>query len=208
MRGAAGLGVLLAALTGCGAAATSHTAEPAGAVQAEGTGKSESSGPSADVSESNLPPRPPDGFLELRVAGVIPTEHGPAVLLGTKKRDVLVPIFIGETEALSIDLRLRRREYSRPLTHDLLDAVLREVGGKIVSVQIDAVQENVFVATLIIRVNQREVRLDSRASDAIALALGSKAPIFVSRQVIESAGIRRDGKSPSANDPVGAEGEI
>jgi bifunctional DNase/RNase len=208
MRGAVGLGLLIVALSGCGAAAGRPTAEQPNAVEADGAGKSESSESSANAGKSGLPPRPPEGFVEMRAAGVIPTEHGPAVLLTTRKRDVLVPIFIGETEALSIDLRLRRREYSRPLTHDLLDAVLREVGGKIVSVQIDAIQEDVFVATLIIRVNEREVRLDSRASDAIALALGSKAPIFVSRQVIETAGMRRDGTHPSAEDPLGGAGTI
>ena len=200
MRRGAGLGLLLAALTGCGGAATGPAAGRPTGSPADGSETSESSKPSTNAGKSNLPPRPPDGFLEMRAAGVIPTEHGPAVLLTTQKRDVLVPIFIGETEALSIDLRLRRQEYSRPLTHDLLDAVLREVGGEIVSVQIDAIQEDVFVATLIIRVNQREIRLDSRASDAIALALGSKAPIFVSRQVIETAGMRRDGNRPSVGD--------
>jgi len=203
-----GLGLLILALHGCGGAAATPAAEHPDPAQKEKAGTTQPSGSGSDADEANLPPRPPEGFLEMQVAGVIPTEHGPAVLLGTQKRNVLVPIFIGETEALSIDLRLRRREYSRPLTHDLLDAILREVGGKIVSVQIDALQENVFVATLILRVNHREIRLDSRASDAIALALGSKAPIFVSRQVIESAGMRRDGKTPSGTDPVDGAGKI
>jgi len=150
----------------------------------------------------------PAGFVEMTVLGV--GRHGGdnAVMLVDAARRVFVPIFIGGTEALSIVLRHERRRFERPLTHDLLDAVLRELGGELLKVHVDALKGDRFVGTVYVRHAGRVAALDARASDAIALALGSRVPIFVAREVIDTAGIRPDARpdaSPERGPPPGGD---
>ena len=123
------------------------------------------------------------------VGGVAPTPQGNAVLLSDEAGTVGLPIFVGDGEALSILVRLRQHPYQRPLTHDLLDTILRRLGGSIESVRVDAVKSNVFFATVVVRSQGRVFEVDSRASDAIALAVGNNAPIFVAKPVIQQAAI-------------------
>ena len=120
---------------------------------------------------------------------VMPAEQGNVVLLSDLGETVFVPIFIGDSEALVISLRLTDQAFVRPLTHDLLDAVLRELGAELVEVRIDSLQDSAFVATVQIRRDSSLIMLDSRASDGIALALGNEAPIYVSRDVIAETGL-------------------
>jgi uncharacterized protein len=133
--------------------------------------------------------KPPEGYVRMVVGGVAPTPQGNAVLLSDERGTVGLPIFVGEGEALSILVRLRQHPFQRPLTHDLLDTIMRRLGGSIESVRVDAVKNNVFFATVLVRSKDRVFEVDSRASDAIALAVGNNAPIFVARPVIEQAGI-------------------
>jgi hypothetical protein len=104
----------------------------------------------------------------------------------------MVPIFVGGTEALSIQLRLERQRYQRPLTHDLLDAVTRELHGEFEKVQVDDLRDNVYIGTVFVRDGRRVAVIDARPSDAIAIAIGAEVPIFVARKVIEAAGVRRE----------------
>jgi bifunctional DNase/RNase len=127
---------------------------------------------------------------------VTPTPHGLAVLLSDKAGTVVVPIFIGGTEALSIDMRMRHEPRERPLTHDLLDAVVRELGGRLIKVQVDDVRDDVFFGRVFVRHDGRIAEIDARPSDAIALAVGAGVPIFVSKRVVREAGIYRDGADP------------
>jgi uncharacterized protein len=145
--------------------------------------------------------RPPAGYVRMVVGGVAPTSQGNAVLLSDLAGTVGVPIFVGDGEALSILVRWRQHPNQRPLTHDLLDTIMRRLGGSIESVRVDAVKSNVFFATVLVRSNGRVFEVDSRASDAIALAVGNNAPIFVARTVIQLAGIdvrgmRKPGAAP------------
>jgi hypothetical protein len=137
----------------------------------------------------------PQGYVEMTVGDVTSTGEGHAVLLVDESSDVVVPIFIGPNEAMSIDLRHRKQRYQRPLTHDLLDSILHELGGSLVKVQIDDIKDNTFVGAVFVRTPTRVVELDARPSDAIALALGNHVPIFVARRVIEQAGVHRDDRS-------------
>jgi bifunctional DNase/RNase len=131
---------------------------------------------------------PPSGYVELVVQDVVPTPHGqPAVLLRDASASLLVPIFIGGTEALSIELRHNKKRYARPLTHDLFDALLDKLGGKLVRVQIDGVRDETFVGAVFVQRGAEVIELDARPSDAIALAVGSGAPIYVSPEVIQMA---------------------
>lgn len=145
----------------------------------------------------------PAGYARMVVAGVAPTKQGNAVVLSDEGHAVGIPIFVGDTEALAIALRVRGQSYTRPLTHDLLDAVMRRLGGRLSSVRVDALKDEVFHATIVIvRPDGQLTEIDSRASDAIALAVGNGAPIFVAREVIEQAGIDLGslGLSPAGDD--------
>jgi bifunctional DNase/RNase len=140
-------------------------------------------------------PGAPQGYVEMTVGDVTSTGEGHAVLLVDESSDVVVPIFIGPNEAMAIDLRHRKQRYQRPLTHDLLDSILHELGGSLVKVQIDDIKDNTFVGAVFVRTATRVVELDARPSDAIALALGNHVPIFVARQVIDRAGVHRGDRS-------------
>jgi hypothetical protein len=89
---------------------------------------------------------------------------------------------------MAIQLRLERRRFERPLTHDLLDTMIRELGGEVVKVHVDDLKSNTFVATLFIKKGERTLQIDARPSDSIALAVGNRVPVFVSRRVLERAG--------------------
>jgi bifunctional DNase/RNase len=139
-----------------------------------------------------VPTRMPADDVEVTVVGVGRTSDGAAVLLGDAAHETVLPILIGGTEALSIALRSEGRRFPRPLTHDLLDALMRELGGRILRVRIDDVRGDTFIATIFVRQADRTIELDARPSDAIALALGNGSPILVSRRLLERAGVKRE----------------
>ncbi len=145
------------------------------------------------------------GFLEMFVAGVVPTPEGHTLVLVNPDEQVLLPLGIGLTEALSIHGRLEKRPFSRPMTHDLLDHIVKELGGQIVRVQIDDVRDDVFVGTIFIRTAGKVMKFDARPSDAVALALGSRVPIYVARPVVDRAAIHPgdlEDSTPPASTPA------
>jgi bifunctional DNase/RNase len=194
-------------LAGCGAASPRGSATPApiqsaavASVPAPAASSATAASAPADARAAvSNPAGAPNGYVEMMVGDVTPTPDGNAVLLIDESSDVVVPIFIGPSEATAIDLRQRKQRYQRPLTHDLLDAIMHELGGSLVKVQIDDIKDNTFVGAVFVRTATRVVELDARPSDAIALALGSHVPIFVARRVIERAGVHGEDRSaPSA----------
>lgn len=134
----------------------------------------------------------PHGFVRMEVLGVLPTSEGNAVFLVDREQERVLPIWIGPSEAMSIQLRMERRRFERPLTHDLLDALVKELGGRVIRVHVDDLKGSTFVATLFVRVEGRIFTLDARPSDAIAVAVGNRVPIFVAIDVVERAGLGRD----------------
>src|SRR5690606_35925427 len=135
---------------------------------------------------------PPDGFVRVRVGGITPAGQGNAVLLVDDEQQRALVVFIGDTEALSIQLRLQGTKYKRPLTHDLLDSMLAHLGAKVHSVRVDRLHDDIFYGVVVLQDGERLEEFDSRTSDGIALALGSDAPVFVAREVLERAGIAMD----------------
>lgn len=145
----------------------------------------------------------PRGFVQMTVGGVAPTAQGNAVLLIDAEKKLAIPIFIGQAEALAIQLRLEKRRYDRPLTHDLMDSMMGRLGGRVESVRVDKVQDNVYFGTVIVTTGGERIELDSRSSDAVALAVGSDAPIFVAEQVVKRAAVsleQLESHSNSADD--------
>jgi hypothetical protein len=152
--------------------------------------------PATTARTAPLAPAPapgvPAGYVEMTAAGVAPMGAGAAVVLTDEGRTVLIPIFIGGTEGTSIEHRLGGQRRQRPLTHDLIDSILDELGARLVRVQIDEIRAGVFIATVLIRSGDRVVEIDARSSDAVALAIGAKVPIHVARAVLDEAGIEAD----------------
>ena len=111
------------------------------------------------------------------------------VILKTTKQERYLFIWIAHTEAYAIAIELQGTSSQRPLTHDLLKNVIEELGAKIESVVISDLIDDIFYARIILDVSGRHVEIDSRPSDAIALAVRSKTSIFVEESVLERAGV-------------------
>jgi bifunctional DNase/RNase len=93
-------------------------------------------------------------------------------------------IVIGSSEAMAIDRRLKGSPTPRPLTHDLLANIIEEMGGAIEKIEINDLQQGTFYAKIHIRQNGRELEIDSRPSDAIALGIATMVPIYVAEHVL------------------------
>jgi bifunctional DNase/RNase len=128
---------------------------------------------------------------EMTVYGVSfePIGKQPIVLLKTSDDDKFLPIWIGHPEAAAILMKLQGASPPRPMTHDLLTDVIAELQGEIVKIEVTELKDNIFHARIIILQDGREVEIDSRPSDAIALAVRCDAQIFASDDVIAESGI-------------------
>lgn len=111
------------------------------------------------------------------------------VILKDTNTDRYLPIWIGPCEADAITIELQEMPPQRPLTHDLLRSTISELGGKVIHILISDLRSDVYYARIVIEVNGKQVEVDSRPSDAIALAVRAKAPIFVADTVMERAAI-------------------
>lgn len=107
------------------------------------------------------------------------------VLKETKGERRYFPMVIGMPEILAIDRRLKGIKYPRPLTHDLLANLISGMGGVLIRVQITNLKDHTFFANLMINLNGKQVNVDCRPSDGMALAAGLKVPLFVDEQVFE-----------------------
>ena len=109
------------------------------------------------------------------------------VILKEMDSERFLPIWIGPYEAEAITLSLQDVEVQRPLTHDLLRNVLNQLGAEVLRVNITELRDEVFYAHIVIQVNGSEMQIDSRPSDALALAVRVHVPVFVSEQVMDEA---------------------
>jgi bifunctional DNase/RNase len=123
--------------------------------------------------------------VELTDLGRDPESGSPVLILTDLKQGRVLPIFIGISEASAISKGMERGEGSRPLTHDLLVNMLTLMEADLRRVEITALKENVFYADLVVGLKEKEVRVDSRPSDAIAVAVRLHAPIYVASDVLE-----------------------
>jgi bifunctional DNase/RNase len=113
----------------------------------------------------------------------------PIVILKVEDENRYLPIWIGQPEARSILMKLQNQEFSRPLTHDLAFNLVTELGGSLERVTVTELRDSTFFATLHVQINGRSVEVDSRPSDAIAIAVRAGAPIFAADEVIEEAAV-------------------
>jgi uncharacterized protein len=113
----------------------------------------------------------------------------PIVLLKTSDGNKFLPIWIGHPEAAAILMKLQGAATPRPMTHDLVTDMLARLEARVVRIAVTALRENTFHALVTVAVNGSEIEIDSRPSDAIALAVRAGAPIFAADDVIEESAI-------------------
>src|SRR3990172_8408519 len=130
------------------------------------------------------------------------------VILKEKDAERYLPIWIGPAEADAIAVRLQEVNVARPLTHDLLRSVITSLGATVQRVVVNDLANDTFYARVILSVNGRVLEIDSRPSDAIALAVRVQVPIYAEESVLEKAGVTLDkegqpvGGGRSAQEPL------
>ncbi|MBD0338811.1 MAG: bifunctional nuclease family protein [Thermoleophilia bacterium] len=118
----------------------------------------------------------------------------PIVLLKTAEGNRFLPIWIGHNEAAAILMRLQGASTPRPLTHDLVTEILGQLDAQVVRIIVTELRENTFFAEITVTQDGTEIQIDSRPSDAIALALRADAPIYAADDVIEESAIEFEGE--------------
>jgi hypothetical protein len=126
----------------------------------------------------------------------------PIVLLKTVDGNKFLPIWIGHPEAAAILMKLQGASTPRPMTHDLLSDVLDQMEAKCEKVSVTELRDNTFFASITISMNGSEMEIDSRPSDALALAVRTSAPIFAADDVIEESAIEFEGEEVEDQEQV------
>jgi bifunctional DNase/RNase len=135
-------------------------------------------------------------MVEAEIWTIAQTDQGNAVLIRPLGSDISVPVFIGQFEAQSILIGYGEVVIPRPLTHDLLLTLIHRLGLELIRVELYDLKDSTFYARLILSgkgfSGNKPLIIDSRPSDAFALVVRSKCPVFVSQKVVEEAGIPVD----------------
>lgn len=147
------------------------------------------------MSEPGSGEKPTQLPLELEGLGYEPESKTPVILLREPESDTQIPIWVGETEAMAIAAELEDVTPPRPMTHDLMVAMIEQMGFTLDWVEISDLQDATYFAEVRLSRGEERLTLDARPSDAIALALRTNAKLYVSSKVI--AIIERDGAPDS-----------
>jgi len=136
------------------------------------------------------------GVQEMVIYGVSFDMVGkqPIVLLKTADGNRFLPIWIGHPEAAAILMKLQGASTPRPMTHDLVTEILSQLDAQVVRITVTELRENTFFAEITVQQDGSEIQIDSRPSDAIALAIRADAPIFAADDVIEESAIEFEGE--------------
>jgi bifunctional DNase/RNase len=128
-------------------------------------------------------------WVEMKVRGLAldPVSNMPIIILRDEEEKRSLPIWVGIFEANAIALELEKISTPRPMTHDLIKNILESVDAKVEKIVVNDLRDNTFFALIHLRLGEEEITVDSRPSDAIALALRAGAPIFVDDDVVRRA---------------------
>jgi uncharacterized protein len=145
-------------------------------------------------------------FVEMKVRGLAldPLSNLPIIILRDDEEKRSLPIWIGIYEANAIALELEKIETPRPMTHDLIKNILETIEARVTKVVVTDLKENTFYAVMHLQVGTTEYTVDSRPSDAIALALRVGAPIYVDEEVVHKAKsleVGKDAETVKSDDP-------
>ncbi len=124
--------------------------------------------------------------IEFKIKGLMmdPITNSPIVVLQDASSDTLLPIWVGIFEANAIALQIEKVDTPRPMTHDLMKGLLGQLNAKVTKIVVTELKDNTFYALIFLSVDGKVIAVDSRPSDAIALALRTDSPIFVTDDVI------------------------
>lgn len=150
--------------------------------------------------EALTKPEEEEGMIHMKVTGLTidPFTNMPIIILKDFQEKMALPIWIGLIEASAIATEIEKIQLARPMTHDLMKNILKEIDVKVTRVEVNDLADNTFYARIYLQKDSKEILMDARPSDAIALALRTAAPIFVDRQVMEKS--RRIDLSKSSDD--------
>ena len=126
-----------------------------------------------------------------------------SVILKGKEVSKSLSILIGEAEGNAIALKLQGQEMLRPMTHDLMDSMIRDLGATVTRVVVSEMRNDTFLANVVLQINGSSVEVDSRPSDAIALAVRCGAPVFVAEDVLEQVGTDIDSEATESTPTFG-----
>ncbi len=131
----------------------------------------------------------PDGMVEMKVEGLVfdPLTNTPIIILKDTKGDKSLPIWVGYPEATAIALQMESVVTPRPMTHDLIRNILAGMRVNVVHICVNYLKDNTFYGVIKLDTADGIIDVDSRPSDAIAVALRVEAPIYVTNKVLESA---------------------
>jgi bifunctional DNase/RNase len=118
-----------------------------------------------------------------------PVTKTPIVILKDSENKLNLPIWIGLLEATAMATEIEGIKMARPMTHDLLNVLIGELGGTVECIEVTDLKENTYFALIYVRAGGRQITIDSRPSDAISLALRTKSPIYVAKKVLEASSI-------------------
>lgn len=127
--------------------------------------------------------------------------NSPVVVLASKKLQKVLPIWIGHNEAWAIAMEISGLGSKRPLTHDLFKNTIDAMGGKLDKVEVTELKEQTFYARLFISIDGRNITVDSRPSDSIALALKAGCPIYAEEELFTVEQIEEGGESEADSPP-------
>ncbi|TVP49610.1 MAG: bifunctional nuclease family protein [Gemmatimonadales bacterium] len=144
--------------------------------------------------------------VKVQSLGLDRASNTPVVILCEESGERVLPIWIGPGEASAIAMHLADMKFSRPLTHDLLVAVLNGLGGRLERVIISRVADATYFAEMVVRVGEDEISVDARPSDSIAVALRTNARIFANEALLERASIEMTDPEQVTDEETGAPG--
>ena len=132
-----------------------------------------------------------ENFILMTVGGLTldPVTKTPIVILRDPDNKLNLPIWIGLLEATAMATELEGIKMARPMTHDLLRSLINDLGAVVEWIEVTELKDNTYYAVIYLRVNDRQLTLDSRPSDAISLALRTKSPIYVAKKVLEASSV-------------------
>ncbi|WP_457572071.1 bifunctional nuclease family protein [Desulfovulcanus sp.] len=135
-------------------------------------------------------------FVEMEVVGLALDEQTkvPLIILRDKDEKYILPIWIGALEAVAISMPLNGVTLNRPMTHDLFLNTLETLGVKLEYIEITEIKDSTYFAEVVFLKGEEKLRIDSRPSDAIALALRAKAPIMVSQKILDEIEVEKQEK--------------
>lgn len=132
-----------------------------------------------------------ENFIVMTVGGLTldPVTKTPIVILKDSENKLNLPIWIGLLEATAMATELEGIKMARPMTHDLLNTLIGELGGSVECIEVTELRDNTYYALIYVKIEARRLTIDARPSDAISLALRTKSPIYVAKKVLEASSI-------------------